>query len=116
MAKCNMCVDRVHNGLLPACVKTCPTGAMNFGDREEMAALAKRRLAEVKKRFPKARLTGLEDLRVFYLLVDEPREYWLFADARPAPGGMDRKTALRRIGRSLGELSREARFMARMAG
>jgi formate dehydrogenase iron-sulfur subunit len=33
IAKCDMCSDRVENGLLPACVKVCPTGAMNFGDR-----------------------------------------------------------------------------------
>ena len=30
LAKCTMCVDRVHNGLLPACVKTCPTGSHEF--------------------------------------------------------------------------------------
>jgi len=32
LAKCDMCSDRVENGLLPACVKVCPTGAMNFGE------------------------------------------------------------------------------------
>ena len=31
LAKCDMCLDRVQNGLLPACVKTCPTGAMKLG-------------------------------------------------------------------------------------
>lgn len=40
ITKCDMCIDRVKNGLLPMCVKTCPTGAVNFGDREEMLRLA----------------------------------------------------------------------------
>ncbi|MFH1242863.1 MAG: 4Fe-4S dicluster domain-containing protein [Pseudomonadota bacterium] len=38
MAKCTMCGDRVKNGLNPACVKTCPTGAMNFGDRDRVTS------------------------------------------------------------------------------
>jgi len=107
LAKCTMCVDRVHNGLLPACVKTCPTGAMNFGDRDKMVKMGKRRLAEAKTRFPRATLTGLEDLRVFYLLADVPEKYYPYAEADLPPAGMDRKTALRKIGRSLRELAGE---------
>ncbi len=34
--KCDMCNERVHEGLLPMCVKTCPTGAMSFGDMDKM--------------------------------------------------------------------------------
>ncbi len=56
LSKCTMCNDRIHNGMLPACVKVCPTGAMNFGDRADMLKLAEKRLAEVKKDWPKARL------------------------------------------------------------
>ena len=82
MSKCTMCVDRVHNGLLPACVKTCPTGAMNFGDRDRMVALARARLEKAKDRFPKASLTGIEYLRVFYLMADAPGKYYLYADAK----------------------------------
>ena len=116
MSKCTMCVDRVNNGLLPACVKVCPTGAMNFGDRDAMVALAKERLAEVKSRFPKAVVTGMDDLRCFYLLADEPVKYHQYASADVVPGLMDRKRALRKIGWSLKELSREWRVLNRLVG
>jgi len=108
-------VDRVHNGLLPACVKTCPTGAMNFGDRDKMVALAKDSLATAKSRFPKATLTGLEDLRVFYLLADEPKKYYTYAKVDVLPGGMDRKMAMKKIGRSLKDLSREWQIINKLA-
>jgi len=115
LSKCTMCVDRVHNGLLPACVKTCPTGAMNFGDREKMVSLAKKRYGEVKSRFPKATLTGLEDLRVFYLLADEPKAYYIYAKVNPLPNSMDRKMALKKIGRSLKGLSKEWHMINKLA-
>ena len=115
MSKCNMCVDRVHNGLLPACVKTCPTGAMNFGDRDKMAALAKKGLAAAKSRFPKATLTGLEDLRVFYLLAAEPKKYYTYAKVDVLPGVMDRKMAMKKIGRSLKDLSKEWQIINKLA-
>ena len=116
MSKCTMCVDRVHNGLLPACVKTCPTGAMNFGDRDKMVALANKRLAAIKSRFPKASVSGLEDLRVFYLLADDPKMYYTYAKVDSLPGGMDRKMALKKIGRSLKDLSREWQLINKLAG
>ena len=115
MAKCTMCVDRVQNGLLPACVKTCPTGAMNFGTREKMIALAKRRLAEVRPKLPKATVTGIEDTRVFYLLADEPAKYHEYALSTVKPGGIDRKTALKRITKPLIELSREWQLFHKLA-
>ena len=116
LAKCTMCVDRVHNGLLPACVKTCPTGAMNFGDRNKMAALAGERLSQAKRRFPRATLTGLEDLRVFYLLADVPNRYYTYAGVEQAPARMDRNMALQKIGRSLKDLTREWDMINKLTG
>jgi formate dehydrogenase iron-sulfur subunit len=40
MKKCTLCVDRIHNGMAPACVDTCPTEALQFGPREEVNAKA----------------------------------------------------------------------------
>jgi formate dehydrogenase iron-sulfur subunit len=93
MSKCDMCIDRVHNGLKPACVTICPTGAMNFGDREEMLALAEKHLEKVKKRSPKAHLVDPDDVNVIYLVEEDPKLYHktLAADASPAVPTMGRR-------------------------
>ncbi|MEN6622480.1 MAG: 4Fe-4S dicluster domain-containing protein [Smithella sp.] len=41
--KCDMCESRISNGLDPACVKACPTGALKFGDKDKMMAIAEGR-------------------------------------------------------------------------
>jgi len=109
LAKCDMCIDRVENGLEPACVKTCPSGAMNFGDREEMLALAKKRLAEVKKTHPKARLLNPDDIRVIFLVEEDPQLYYTFAVASNAAFDMSRAVALKRLFRPLTNLTANLR-------
>lgn len=74
-SKCDMCIDRVKAGLLPACVQSCPTGTMNFGDRDEMLELARRRLAEVQKTKPDSYLADPESVRVIYLCEAAPQNY-----------------------------------------
>jgi formate dehydrogenase iron-sulfur subunit len=97
LAKCDMCSDRVENGLQPACVKVCPTGAMNFGERDEIMALANERLAVAKKKYPNARLLDPEDVRTIYLVGFDPMHYHDSAVASFHRKGMTRQAALRRM-------------------
>ncbi len=103
MGKCTMCFDRTPEGLLPACVKTCPTGAMNFGDRKEMLEKANKRLAEVKGTYKDAMLANPDDVRVIYLLADDPKKYHKFAVAENTIG-ITRKMALKRLFQPLSDL------------
>lgn len=79
LTKCNMCIDRISAGMQPVCVKTCPTGAMNFGERNEILALAEKRLGVVKKTFPKAFLADYRAVSIIYLLAEEKDYYYEYA-------------------------------------
>ena len=81
LAKCTMCNDRVKKGLKPACVKTCPTGALNFGNLEEMRALALERLEKAKLMYPNARLIDPDAVRVIFLTAFAPEKYHPYAAA-----------------------------------
>ena len=91
LSKCTMCNERIHSGMLPACVKVCPTGAMNFGDREDMLRLAKTRLEALKKTWPSAMLADPDDVNVIYLLIDEPKNYHTKAVAEAKLGPMTKQ-------------------------
>ena len=79
--KCTLCIDRTGNGLTPACVKTCPATALDWGDRGEMLAKGNARVAALQANgHPKARLYGAHELgglHRLYVLVDEPSVYGL---------------------------------------
>ncbi|HUL56700.1 MAG TPA: formate dehydrogenase subunit beta [Usitatibacter sp.] len=79
--KCTLCSDRVAVGLEPACVKTCPTGAIMFGTKEDMKEQAAERLVDLKERgFENAGLydpQGVGGTHVMYVLqhADQPETY-----------------------------------------
>src|SRR5215469_13747630 len=46
--KCTLCSDRVGAGLEPACIKSCPTGCLHFGSKEDMRLEADKRVEQLK--------------------------------------------------------------------
>jgi formate dehydrogenase iron-sulfur subunit len=42
--KCTFCADRQGGGLSPACVTTCPTSALVYGEREDLLSTAHARI------------------------------------------------------------------------
>jgi formate dehydrogenase iron-sulfur subunit len=79
--KCSLCSDRVSVGLEPACVKTCPTGCITFGAKEDMVHYAETRVEQLKERgYMKAALydpQGVGGTHVMYVLRhgDQPESY-----------------------------------------
>jgi formate dehydrogenase iron-sulfur subunit len=79
--KCTLCSDRVGVGLEPACVKTCPTGAIVFGSKEDMIHHAEGRVTDLKSRgYANAGLydpQGVGGTHVMYVLqhADKPDLY-----------------------------------------
>ncbi len=43
--KCNNCIGRQRKGMIPACVEACKTGALAFGEINELAKAARTRYA-----------------------------------------------------------------------
>ncbi|ASR90982.1 formate dehydrogenase subunit beta [Alcaligenes faecalis] len=79
--KCTLCSDRVAVGQEPACAKTCPTGAIVFGTKEDMQHHAEERIEDLKSRgFENAGLydpAGVGGTHVMYVLhhADKPELY-----------------------------------------
>jgi formate dehydrogenase iron-sulfur subunit len=79
--KCTLCSDRVAVGLEPACIKSCPTGALVFGSKDDMIKHADERVADLKERgFQNAGLydpPGVGGTHVMYVLqhADQPELY-----------------------------------------
>lgn len=67
--KCTLCLDRIEEGQIPACVKTCQPEALKFGPRDEMIAKGKERVEFLKKKgFEKAELYGENEMGGLHVL------------------------------------------------
>ncbi len=73
--KCTLCTDRVSQGLEPACIKSCPTGCLHFGSKDDMKYLAEQRAKQLRDHynFPNAGVydpPGVGGTGVIYVLHD----------------------------------------------
>ena len=86
--KCRFCWDRVSNGLGPACVKACPTGALFFGRREDVLREAKARAEKVKG----AKIYGENELGglgwIYLVDVEDLAQIGMIKDPKPATKGI----------------------------
>ena len=80
--KCTLCSDRVGAGLEPACIKSCPTGCLHFGSKEDMKFEAEKRVAQLKantswKNAGVYDPQGVQGTHVIYVLGDatNPEKY-----------------------------------------
>jgi len=76
--KCDFCFDRVSNGVEPACAKACPTGAITFGERDDLIREGRQRVMTLKKNYPDANLYGereLGGLHMLYVFAERPSVY-----------------------------------------
>jgi formate dehydrogenase iron-sulfur subunit len=69
--KCNLCVNLVNSGGLPACVEACPTEATLFGDKNQLIKIAKKRLKDNPEKYYQ-HIYGLEEVGGSHVMVLSP--------------------------------------------
>ena len=85
-SKCDGCAAVVQAGGEPWCVKTCPSRALMYGEREQVLAEAHQRVAGIKARYPNARVYGETEaggLGMVMVLPDDPAVLDLPTDPQP---------------------------------
>lgn len=81
--KCDGCRDVVAAGGPPWCVQTCPSDALRYGERGEIAGEAHRRVSVLRPKYPKAQVYGESQaggLGVLMVLPDDPETLGLPSD------------------------------------
>ncbi|MFC2007175.1 4Fe-4S dicluster domain-containing protein [Chloroflexota bacterium] len=110
MDKCTLCttqsLNRIAEGYEPACVKTCPTNALIYGDRSELLADGKMRVSALRDNgWYSANLYGeteLGGLHVMYVLPDSPTVYGLPVDPKVSGTTVAWQNVLQPAGLALG--------------
>jgi len=51
VVKCDWCIDRQNDGLLPACVDICPVEALTYGRRADLLAIALQKIKKYPQRY-----------------------------------------------------------------
>ncbi len=103
--KCTLCFDRISNAMQPACVKTCPTDCIKYGDRDQLIAWAYERVEQLKAMgYKNATVYGdkeLGGLHELYVLLEGPETYDLPVEPKLSKRLTFWKYGLQPIGKAL---------------
>ena len=110
MDKCTFCttpgLNRITEGYEPACVKTCPTNALEYGDRNKLVAEGRKRVQALKaKGYSNAHFYGdteLDGLHVMYVLDDHPAVYGLPVEPKISAATIAWKDVIQPLGWAVG--------------
>ena len=113
MDKCTACtslgLNRLAEGMEPACVKTCPPGALKYGDRSALVAEGKQRVQALQgSGWSGANLYGeniLGGLHVLYVLDDHPAHYGLPVNPQISAATIAWKDVIQPVGWAVGGLT-----------
>ncbi|HUU49932.1 MAG TPA: 4Fe-4S dicluster domain-containing protein [Nitrospinota bacterium] len=73
--KCTLCYDRITDGQIPACIKSCPTGTLTWGDKNTMIKKAYARAEKVGKGSIVYGDKFVKGTHVMYVLTEKPETY-----------------------------------------
>ena len=113
MDKCTLCttpgLDRIAEGWEPACVKTCPTNALQYDDRDKLVAEGRKRVDSLRDAgWANANLYGeneLGGLHVMYVLDDHPSVYELPVNPQVSAATVAWQDAIQPLGWAVGGLT-----------
>ncbi|MFH0768252.1 MAG: 4Fe-4S dicluster domain-containing protein [Chloroflexota bacterium] len=113
MDKCSFCttpgLNRIVEGMAPACVKSCPPKALEYGGRDVLVVEAKQRVETLKsKGFVNANLYGdkeLDGLHVLYVLEEAPQVYGLPASPKVSGIAIAWQDVIQPVGWAVGGLT-----------
>ncbi|HLA80914.1 MAG TPA: 4Fe-4S dicluster domain-containing protein, partial [Thermoleophilia bacterium] len=106
--KCWMCSDLTAEGLEPACVSACPTGALEFGERSALLALAHERVGKADAAGRTLLLYGEKEMggmHMLSLLQAKPSAYGLPDEPRVPDTVTAWQAVMKPLGAAVGALT-----------
>ena len=109
--KCAFCHERVAAGMLPACIKACPSGALQFGVRVEILKKADQLLAHAQTTHSAASIPDSGEVSWIYVL-HQPEVQFQMTRRERKPSTM---YALRSLFKPLGVFAAGAALVGQVA-